>query len=241
MNAQLQEFARNWLKEGLSQLPADRQDNFKLMYARNHGKRSVEDSLAMEINTVVDEMEPEKLDWAMQQIQNSIVKQYMITEIANCAINSNANSPPRRIMMNNAELLARLDMQAVIEADLSPDDMLCKDAAAAIRAQAAQLEEAVRRLEIESRRADVEADLRRKWGSDLVKEHNALTLAEIKLTTVERETIERCAKVCEEFPDTLESIGKPGSGIFRPKSRTAERLRSLASEAAAAQEPPVRD
>lgn len=74
MNDQLQEFARQTLKNGVVQLPELWQRTFKLMYARNNGKRSVEDAEAMHINDVVDEVPPEKLDWAMRQIQASLDK-----------------------------------------------------------------------------------------------------------------------------------------------------------------------
>jgi hypothetical protein len=66
MNAQLQEFARNTLKEGLAQCSPDQQMVFKRMYA--HG------ALDMPINQVVDRLSESKLDWAMQQIQNTLVK-----------------------------------------------------------------------------------------------------------------------------------------------------------------------
>ena len=74
MNNQLQEFARQTLKDSLSKLPVDWQDLFKLMYGRNNGVRSVEDTKLMSIQDVVNEMSPEKLDWAMQQVQNSLLK-----------------------------------------------------------------------------------------------------------------------------------------------------------------------
>lgn len=74
MNLQLQAFARQSLKDGLAKLPADWQQKFKLMYARNGGRRSVEDALAMPINEVVDGMPEGRLDWAMTQVENSIKK-----------------------------------------------------------------------------------------------------------------------------------------------------------------------
>jgi hypothetical protein len=72
MNEVLQ--ARDNLKSGLSQLPDDWQRKFKLMYARNGGRRSVEDSVAMDINDVVDHMPEENLSWAMEQVQRSVDK-----------------------------------------------------------------------------------------------------------------------------------------------------------------------
>ena len=74
MNIQLQEFARQTLKDGLKQLPHDWQNTFKLMYGRNNGKRSVEDAKLMPIESIVEEIPPDKLDWAMQQVKNSIEK-----------------------------------------------------------------------------------------------------------------------------------------------------------------------
>jgi hypothetical protein len=46
------------------------------MYARDNGKRSVVDAVAMQINDVVDLMPPEQLDWAMQQVQASLDKMH---------------------------------------------------------------------------------------------------------------------------------------------------------------------
>lgn len=74
MNEQLQEFARSSLKDGLGKLPEQNQRMFKLMYARDNGKRSVEDAEAMSIDDVVDAMPSDKLDWAMQQVENSLSK-----------------------------------------------------------------------------------------------------------------------------------------------------------------------
>jgi hypothetical protein len=56
MNQQLQDFARATIKEGLAKLPLGWQNKFRLM----HGE--------------VDEMPPEKLDWAMTQVANSLRK-----------------------------------------------------------------------------------------------------------------------------------------------------------------------
>lgn len=76
MNKQIQDFARGELKAGLAKLPDDSHRIFKLMYARDHGKRSVADAVAMPINDVVDCMPPEQLDWAMQQVQASLDKMH---------------------------------------------------------------------------------------------------------------------------------------------------------------------
>jgi hypothetical protein len=74
MNDQLRQFARKNIKDGLSQLPDNWQQKFKMMYGRNNGERSLEDAIAMSVNDVVDEMADDKLDWAMTQIANSIKK-----------------------------------------------------------------------------------------------------------------------------------------------------------------------
>ena len=79
MNDALQQYARDTLKDGLSQLPAGWQNLFKRMYGGKPTRRG-EDSLtlaeieARPIDEVVDEMPAEKLDWAMQQVERSIAK-----------------------------------------------------------------------------------------------------------------------------------------------------------------------
>ncbi len=74
MNNQLQAFARQTLKDGLDRLPAGWQRKFALMYGRQGGKRSVADTEAMSIYDVVDEIPGDKLDWAMEQVENSLRK-----------------------------------------------------------------------------------------------------------------------------------------------------------------------
>jgi hypothetical protein len=74
MNEQLKSYARRSLKDGLAQLPETWHQKFKLMYARDGGRRSVEESLAMPINEVVDMMPEDKLGWAMSQVENSLKK-----------------------------------------------------------------------------------------------------------------------------------------------------------------------
>lgn len=74
MNSKLEQFAREDLIKGLSKLPNDWQVNFKLMYGRNYGKRSVEDTKALPIEYVVKEMPIDNLDWAMEQVENSLKK-----------------------------------------------------------------------------------------------------------------------------------------------------------------------
>lgn len=66
MNEAIQEFAREELKKGLTLLPEGHQHLFKRMYAGG--------DLEKGINEVVDDMETDKLDWAMQQVQRSIDK-----------------------------------------------------------------------------------------------------------------------------------------------------------------------
>lgn len=67
MNNQLQNFARNNLKEGLAKLPESNQMLFKRMYSH--------DDLTRDINEVVDLIPEDKLDWAMQQVENTLIKQ----------------------------------------------------------------------------------------------------------------------------------------------------------------------
>ena len=66
MNKQLQEFARNSILEGLSKLPESNQRFFIQLYSHNNLKASIED--------VVANMPADKLDWAMQQVENSLNK-----------------------------------------------------------------------------------------------------------------------------------------------------------------------
>ena len=66
MNKQLQDFARAELKKGLAQLPEGLQLFFKRMYSHKN--------LDIDINSVVDGMPFEKLDWAMEQVRRSIEK-----------------------------------------------------------------------------------------------------------------------------------------------------------------------
>ena len=75
MNAQLQAYARQTIKEGLAQLPDGAQLLFKRMYA--HGR------LEMPINEVVDQMPEDRLDWAMQQVERTLAKQALQKEDAN--------------------------------------------------------------------------------------------------------------------------------------------------------------
>lgn len=66
MNRELEEFTRSAIKAGLAKLPKDNQMIFKRMYSH--------EDLEADIDDVVDVMDAEKLDWAMQQVQRSIEK-----------------------------------------------------------------------------------------------------------------------------------------------------------------------
>jgi len=67
MNKQMQNFARQTLKDGLAMLPESNHMLFKRMYSHKN--------LDADINDVVDAMPEDRLDWAMQQVENSISKQ----------------------------------------------------------------------------------------------------------------------------------------------------------------------
>lgn len=64
MNEQLQQFARETLKEGLAKLPEDNQKMFKRMYSP--------ENLEADINEVVDNVPVDRLDWAMQQVARTV-------------------------------------------------------------------------------------------------------------------------------------------------------------------------
>ncbi len=66
MNNQLQDFARQTLKSGLAQLPESNHMLFKRMYSHKN--------LNANIDYVVDSIDEEQLDWAMQQVQRSLDK-----------------------------------------------------------------------------------------------------------------------------------------------------------------------
>lgn len=66
MNKELQEFARNELKAGLSRLPESNNILFKRMYSHEDLEASIDD--------VVNSMPEDKLDWAMQQVERSLEK-----------------------------------------------------------------------------------------------------------------------------------------------------------------------
>ena len=66
MNDQLQEFARNELKDGLKQCTEGQQLLFKRMYSHNN--------LSANIDELVDIIPEEKLDWAMEQVRRTLEK-----------------------------------------------------------------------------------------------------------------------------------------------------------------------
>ena len=66
MNNTVSNFTRQQIKEGLKQLPDSWQTIFKRMYSH--------DNLDCDIETVVDNMPDEKLDWALSQVENSLKK-----------------------------------------------------------------------------------------------------------------------------------------------------------------------
>lgn len=66
MNNAIKKFAQKKLKSGLSQLPEGHQLLFKRMYSHKN--------LNADINVIVDNLPDEKLDWAMQQVENSLNK-----------------------------------------------------------------------------------------------------------------------------------------------------------------------
>lgn len=74
MNNTLSTAARTILKDLLSQLPEKNHRIFKLMYARDGGKRSVEDAEKVPINHVVDQIPDDKIDWAISQCERTIAK-----------------------------------------------------------------------------------------------------------------------------------------------------------------------
>jgi hypothetical protein len=66
MNIYLQNFAREFMKDGLAKLPEKNHDIFRRMYSHK--------DLEKDINQIVDDLPEDKLDWAMMQIQRSVDK-----------------------------------------------------------------------------------------------------------------------------------------------------------------------
>ena len=65
MNEQLESFARDSIKHNLAAMPEANQMFFKRMYSH--------DNPDADINDVVDNMPSDKLDWAMRQIENTVI------------------------------------------------------------------------------------------------------------------------------------------------------------------------
>jgi hypothetical protein len=59
------------LVEDVRSLPDEWQRTFRLMYGRKNGKRSAADAETMSVAEVVAEIPTDKLDWAVQQVENS--------------------------------------------------------------------------------------------------------------------------------------------------------------------------
>lgn len=80
MNEQLQQFARQKLKDGLAQCTKEQQLFFNRMYVPwalgiiNQNRKMTDEELNTPINEVVDKMPEDKLDWAMQQVQRTLNK-----------------------------------------------------------------------------------------------------------------------------------------------------------------------
>lgn len=77
MNDKLQQFARQTLKDDLSQCTEGQQITFKLMYAkptepRHRTPEAIALIKAANVESIVDDMPADKLDWAMQQVQKTL-------------------------------------------------------------------------------------------------------------------------------------------------------------------------
>lgn len=72
MNEQLKAFTKEYLVSNITKLPDQNQRMFKLMYGCNGGKRSVADAESMSIESIVNEIPERGLDWAMQQVSNTL-------------------------------------------------------------------------------------------------------------------------------------------------------------------------
>lgn len=65
MNERLQQYARAYLKQALAILPDSNKLLFKRMYS-NH-------DISRNINSIIDSLKAEQLDWAMQQVERSLI------------------------------------------------------------------------------------------------------------------------------------------------------------------------
>ena len=73
MNKLLQNFARNYLKTGLAQLPFEQQNLFHRMYGHKKPGET--------LDNIVDEMSPERLDWAMEQVERTLMKYQQVVTV----------------------------------------------------------------------------------------------------------------------------------------------------------------
>jgi hypothetical protein len=79
MNPSASKWLRDEIKSGLAQLPQGWQKRFKLLYGVKPNTQRITPEIDREldsktIDTVVDEMDDDKLDWALTQVQNSLSK-----------------------------------------------------------------------------------------------------------------------------------------------------------------------
>lgn len=74
MNSILRKCAIDYLKSKLPLLPESNQKIFKLMYGCHKYHKTAEEKEALDLMYVIDNMPDEKLNWAMQQVENSLNK-----------------------------------------------------------------------------------------------------------------------------------------------------------------------
>lgn len=72
--SKLEKYSRIWLEDNVNKLPYQWQNTFKLMYGRNQGKRTVNETLLLDMGVVLKEIKSKQLDWAMTQVSNSLDK-----------------------------------------------------------------------------------------------------------------------------------------------------------------------
>jgi len=68
MTHEFKSYARRNIMTGLSRLPADHRDLFKRIYSGNDPNA--------DITEVIDSISPDKVNWALRQVKNSIDKIY---------------------------------------------------------------------------------------------------------------------------------------------------------------------
>lgn len=74
MHKTMTDAGRQYIKELLAKCTEPQQRMFKLMYGRDKGRRSVEDTEKMNINDVVDEVQEERLNTAIDQCERTVKK-----------------------------------------------------------------------------------------------------------------------------------------------------------------------